>query len=525
MLHTFFFDSAGNTPHSPALWVDGRAYSYGEIQAWARRVSSGLAALARPEDAARCLLFGHRSAAAYAGVLGILDAGMAYVPLSPKMPASRIAAIIEESAAPTMLVDRQCAAMLDEVLPLLEARPQIFLIDEDADGPHGAAVTSTLSPLPVAPYGKRTGAAHDVAYILFTSGSTGVPKGVPITHANAEAYLRGQLQLHEKMDGARYIQLCELVFDPSVHDMFVCWANGGCLYVPETVDPLYNADFVRRHGITHWNSVTSTAGFLQQMRKLAPGAFPSLRASLFGGEPMTRSLAQAWMRAAPNSRVLHMYGPTEATVACTYFEVGLEFLDDPENTVLPLGWALPGVELMIVDAALEPVAAGQKGELLIAGPQIAGGYLLPDDAGNGRFVEKTFPGRQAQRWYRTRDVVSTTMRQGLVFQGRLDTQVKIRGNRIELEEVEKVVRESSRAAQCVAIPWPVDEVGRAAGLVAFVTNAAVEPEQVLRACRVRLPLHVVPQRIVELDSLPLNVNGKVDRSALSKQYACGTIAA
>jgi D-alanine--poly(phosphoribitol) ligase subunit 1 len=520
MLQSYFFDSAADQSDSPALWLDERLYSYSEIATRARRVSARLAAVARTGDTRRCLLFGHRSVAAYVGVLGILDAGMAYVPLNPKMPAIRIAAIIERSGAPLMLVDRRCAASLDEVLSLLDEPPQIYLLDEDADESH---LSPALSPLPAAPYVQHQGAAHDVAYILFTSGSTGAPKGVPITHANADAYVKGQLQLVDKVRDARYVQLCELSFDPSVHDMFVCWANGGCLYVPETVDPLYNVGFIHAHQITHWNSVPSVAGFMQQMRKLTPGAFPSIQVSLFGGEPLPRSLAQAWMRATPNGRLLHMYGPTEATIASTCFEVTTDFLDDPQNTVIPLGWALPGVELLIVDADLEPVASEQTGELLIGGPQLAVSYLSTDEPGNSRFIAKTYPGLCAHRWYRSCDAARATTRHGIVFQGRLDTQVKIRGNRLELEEVEYVVQASSHAALCAVVPWPLDEAGRAAGLVAFVTNPQVEIALVLRACRQHLPVYAVPQRIVVIDAFPLTVNGKIDRKALAAQCArCDT---
>ncbi|MFT4065971.1 amino acid adenylation domain-containing protein [Paraburkholderia sp.] len=525
MLQSYFFDSAANQPDSPALWVDKHLYSYREMETRARRVSAGLAALAPGGNTGRCLLFGHRSVDVYAGVLGILDAGMAYVPLSPKMPPTRIAAVIKGSGAPLMLVDRRCAASLDEVLSLLDEPPQIFLLDADADESHPPSSAAAPAPLPAAPYVRNQGSPHDVAYILFTSGSTGEPKGVPITHANVDAYVKGQLQLVDKVRDARYVQLCELTFDPSVHDMFVCWANGGCLYVPETADPVYNAGFVQTHRITHWNSVPSVAGFMQQMRKLTPGAFPSLRVSSFGGEPLPRSLAQAWMRATPNGRLLHMYGPTETTIACTCFEVTPEFLEDPQHMVIPLGSALPGVELMIVNAELEPVAAGQTGELLIGGPQLAGGYLSPDEPGNGRFIAKTYPGLSARRWYRSSDAARETTPHGIVFQGRLDTQVKILGNRLELEEVEHVVQTSSHAALCAVVPWPLDEVGRATGLVAFVTNPQVETALVLRACRQRLPAYAMPQRIVVIDAFPLTVNGKIDRKALAGQCAHADLAA
>ncbi|REE89209.1 amino acid adenylation domain-containing protein [Cupriavidus plantarum] len=520
MLHSHFFETAASCIDSPALWVKDRLYSYGDIQTRARRISAGLTAIGQRNDIGRCLLFAYRSVEAYAGVLGILDAGMAYVPLSPKAPPSRMATIIAQSGAPLMLVDRRCASGLEDVLALLDAPPQIFLIDEDASGTPLPSFASTLTTLPSVPYVRRPGTEHDVAYILFTSGSTGTPKGVPITHANANAYVKGQLQLHERTDNARHIQLCELSFDPSVHDMFVCWATGGCLYVPETVDPVYNADFIRRYGITHWSSVPSVVGFMQQMRKLTPGAFPSLRVSMFGGEQLPRSLALAWMRAAPHSKLFNMYGPTEATIASTCFEVSADFIDTPQHTVIPLGRALPGVELMIVDADLRPVAAEQTGELLIAGPQITEGYLSADSRlGNDRFVSKSFPGRLAQRWYRTGDIVRTTGELGIVFHGRVDTQVKVRGNRVELEEVEHIVHASSGAALCAVIAWPLDEVGRAAGLVAFVTNPRVDTEAVLHACRQRLPDYAAPQRIVSLDAMPLNANGKIDRKALVEQCA------
>ena len=477
----------------------------------------------------RCLLFAQRSEAAYAGLLGILKAGFAYVPLNANVPAARIAAVIEQSGAPLLLVERRCTALLEEALSLLDDCPQIVLLDEpdedavpdaeDAPGTRAASATATGDlvrryPGPSVAEVPALRAPHDLAYILFTSGSTGAPKGVPVSHANADAYVSGQLQLLGSIPCARYAQLCELTFDPSVHDMFVCWANGGCLYVPKTVEPIYNAAFIQEHAITHWSSVPSVAGFMQQFRKLGANEFPSVRVTQFGGEPLPRLLVQAWLRAAPNSRMLNMYGPTETTVACAAFEITPEFADDPQHAVMPLGSALPGMELLIVDATLAPVAPGETGELLIGGPQLAAGYLSPDEAVERRFISTAYPGHTAQRWFRSSDAAREVVGQGIVFQGRLDTQIKIRGYRIELEEVEYVVQACSHAALCAVVAWPVDEAGRAGGLIAFVTSAQGSALQILQAARQRLPLYAVPQRIVMLDALPLNVNGKIDRKAL-----------
>jgi amino acid adenylation domain-containing protein len=535
MLDSFFFDTAAREPDRPALWVDECLYRYDEVAARARRIEAGVSASLPAGSARRCLLFAHRSLDAYAGLLGILKAGCAYVPLNPHVPASRIAAVIAQSGAPVMLVDRRCAALLDEVLSLLDESPKIFLLDDESrevqrvsqdSGETHTAREALACGVPLRPREAEAAtprAPRDQAYILFTSGSTGAPKGVPISHENACAYVTGQMHRIDRLPGARYAQFCELSFDPSVHDMFVCWANGACLYVPKTVEPIYNAAFIKEHALTHWNSVPSVAAFMQQFRKLQPDEFPSLRMTLFGGEPLPRSLVQAWLRAAPNSRVLNLYGPTEATVACAAFEVTAEFLADPRHAVMPLGGALPGMELLIVDAALEPVAPGVCGELLIGGSQVASGYLLPDDPGNSRFISTMYPGRRTSRWYRSADAAREVAGQGIVFQGRLDTQIKIRGNRIELEEVEHVVRSCSQAALCAVIAWPVDEAGRAGGLIAFVTHTPCSAAQILQGCRQRLPVYAVPQRIVMLDTLPLNVNGKVDRRALAGQCVSGDV--
>lgn len=545
MLDSFFFETAASEPDSPALWVDERLYCYDDVATQARRIAADVTAAMPAGRPGRCLLFAHRSVAAYAGLLGILKAGFAYVPLNPLVPAARIAAVIEQSGAPLLLVDQRCATLLDEVLALLDDCPLILLLDDeseedagDGQGAHDTQGTQetpdtrtalascadslkSLTSEPRVTESRSPRAPHDLAYILFTSGSTGAPKGVPISHANADAYVAGQLHMLGRVPRARYAQLCELTFDPSVHDMFVCWANGGCLYVPKTVEPIYNWAFIKEHAITHWSSVPSVAGFMQQFRKLGQNEFPSVRVTIFGGEPLPRLLVEAWRRAAPNSRVLNMYGPTETTVACAAFEVTAEFADDPQHAVMPLGGALPGMELLIVDAALKPVVPGASGELLIGGPQVATGYLSADEPGNRRFVSMTYPGYDSSRWYRSSDAAREVAGQGIVFQGRLDTQVKIRGNRIELEEVEHVVRTCSHTALCAVVAWPVDEAGQAGGLIAFVTNAQGSAVQILQACRQRLPAYAVPQRIVTLDVLPLNVNGKIDRKALAERCASG----
>jgi amino acid adenylation domain-containing protein len=508
MLDSFFFKSADKEPDAPALCLGGETISYGNLSLRAKAVSHALRGTAsvrlQSDSPKRCLLFAHRSVYAYSALLGILDAGMAYVPLNPGFPVDRNAAVARRSGCEILLVDRRCLPQLPELLERV-GRPVVVLPIEEIEATH--------IPLHAAGPGRAT---SDHAYILFTSGTTGTPKGVLVTHANACAYVENQLKFDPRMAGARYSQFFDLSFDPSVHDMFVCWGNGGCLYVPETTDPLYLAEFIRESRLTHWGSVPSAGTLMQQFRKLRPGAFPDLRMSMFCGEALPASLARAWTVAAPNSQIVNLYGPTEATVTCLRFDVTPMFLADFADGVVPLGHSLPGQESVIVDEALEPVADGERGELLLGGSQIADGYISGNVADHQNFFERRYPGCETRRWYRSGDVARMTGDYGLCFLGRTDSQLKIRGNRVELQEVEHVVASCCGASMVAVIAWPRDANGGAMGLVAFVNQpfGRIERERLLAQCRTRLPFYARPDSVIGLPSFPLDGNGKTDRQAL-----------
>ncbi|QOT75837.1 amino acid adenylation domain-containing protein [Cupriavidus basilensis] len=527
MLHSFFFDTAARQPGDHALWVDGRFYTYEELRARAGRVRAALAAHAGG-GSRNCVLFAHRSVSAYAGLLGVLAAGMAYVPLHPRFPSARNAAIVERSGARVMLVDRACAPQLEALMPLLPPDLHVVLLDPEslpATGcPGGSARFAPLPPAPFVhdPPGQLAAVSgDDLAYLIFTSGTSGPPKGVMIPHTSAVAYVSAQMQRFPSEPGARFSQFADLTFDFSVHDMHVCWASGGCLYVPALQDPLYLAGFIQEHSITHWASVPSVLALMQQFRKLTPCAFPSVRMTLMGGEALPKTLARAWSRAAPNTRIVNGYGPTEATVIMLTFELTEAFLADASRPAVPLGKPYPGVELMVVDDALAPVPPGARGELLIGGAQLAKGYLGANPLDAQRFFTRAYPERACSRWYRTGDAVAESP-DGLLYHGRIDMQVKIRGNRVELQEIEQVVQAASGGAQCAVLAWPLDNAGKPTGLVAFVQASGeassgelgARMAQIRQACRQSLPVYAQPDRIVCLDGLPMNVNGKIDRGQL-----------
>ena len=506
MLHSFFFETAQQHPDKDAIWVEGRAWSYASLSERATAISR-LLQIVVGEAETSCLLFCYRSASAYSGLLAILHTGLAYVPLNPKFPAARNASIIERSACHTLLVDRHCEAALNELLPLIKHPPRVIWLDR----PDLAPVEGTLAL-------RRQKAVSDektLAYVMFTSGTTGEPKGVRISHASACAYVGSLKRLYSAQGPVRHSQMFDLTFDLSVHDIFVCWANGGCLYVPDDADMLQPGAFINRHLITHWFSVPSLVSFMMQFRKLGVAAYPSLRMSMFCGEALPPALARAWLRAAPYSRLINLYGPTEATIAFTHLEFDAAAAYDGLSAV-PIGSPLPEQETLVVDAYLEPQPQGVAGELLLGGSQLCAGYISNNETDHQKFLQRSYAGKQANRWYRTGDLASESGPWGLIFHGRLDSQIKLRGYRIELQEVEHILRAASDATMCAVIPWPLDEHNAPLGLVGFVQGKKHEARhrEIVQACQAQLPEYAWPERINYLEDFPLNSNGKIDRSSL-----------
>jgi non-ribosomal peptide synthetase component F len=352
---------------------------------------------------------------------------------------------------------------------------------------------------------------------MFTSGTTGTPKGVAVRYDNVAAYLNAFQKISPVQPSDRNTQFFDLSFDLSVHDMFVAWSNGACLCVPseeELIDPV---GFAQRSDVTCWFSVPSLVMMARRMRRLGRSVLPNLRLSLFCGEPLPTSLAMAWSDATPNGTTWNLYGPTEATIAITAYRF------DPDRgrampATVPLGDAYMDCAAVVVSADGAPVAPGDVGELWLAGAQLTDGYINNAEERASKFIEARLPGYSYRRWYRSGDLVRKDADWGLVYTSRLDEQVKISGYRVELLEVEEALRWAADTPEVAIVPWPLAEGGSAEGVVGFVCGAKFSARDTIKRCRTLLPPYMVPKRIVALNVLPLNANGKVDRKALRRAH-------
>jgi amino acid adenylation domain-containing protein len=447
-------------------------------------------------------------------------AGHGYIPLNRNFPVDRTRLMLERSMCRSIVLDAGSEAELESLLACIET-PLLILCPDRSDVSQLAAKFPVhrivgANDLAYADEWRAVDVAADsIAYLLFTSGSTGQPKGVMVSHANVLHYVEHVTKRYAFTSDDRVSQTFDLTFDLSAHDMFVAWHNGACVCCPTQKQSIKPGAFINDARLTVWFSVPSTAVFMRRLGVLKPGMYPRLRLSLFCGEALPVEIVQQWALAAPNSAIENLYGPTELTIACTAYRWNdTNASAECEHGVVPIGEPFDEMETVIVDEELREVEDGAAGELLMTGPQLTLGYWQDEERTRKAFV--TVPGRRGI-YYRTGDRVRRAAAdKPLVYLGRLDSQIKVLGHRVELGEVESAVREASGLDGVVAFGWPMTASG-AEAIEVFLQADDVDVKSLLDEIKRRLPPYMVPRNIRLLSHFPLNANGKFDRGALRKK--------
>lgn len=497
LVHELFEQHAAQRPDDIAVVFETEQLTYGELNVRANQLAHHLIKLGvGPDDAVGLCL--ERSVELIVGLLAILKAGGAYVPMDPGLPQVRLGMILEESGARVLVTRGRLAEILDH------QAERVVNLDADA-----RLIEQESSTNPV----RRICEEH-LAYVIFTSGSTGRPKGVAIEHRQILNYLNAVWEKLEVPHRTSFAMVSTIAADLGNTSLFPALCKGGILHLigeERSSDPQALADYFARHKIdclkivpTHLSAMLSVAN---------PERVLPRQRLILGGEACPWSLADTIKKLAPECVVLNHYGPTETTVGAITHRVGENGFDRASETV-PLGRPLGNVQTYVLDERLRPAPIGVAGELHIGGSGLARGYINRPDATAEKFIPNPFS-TSGERMYKTGDRARYLSDGRIEFLGRIDNQVKIRGNRIELREIEIALVAHGEVIDNVVIARE-DNPGDKRLVAYLVTrqNQRLTPGELRSFLNERLPDFMVPASFVFLDRLPLTPNGKVDRDAL-----------
>lgn len=500
--HQLFEAQAARTPTHVTAWFEGRALTYGELNAQANRLAHHLRALGVGPDVPVGLCL-DRSFDMITAVLAVLKAGGAYVPLDPNLPPDRLSFLLSDAACSVILLHGH----FHDRLPVDPQRPEYRLVFESL--PPLLVERSAENPPPHAQ-------ADHLAYVMFTSGSTGRPKGVEMPHRALVNLIQWQ-GAHSRMgSGSRTLQFASLGFDVSFQEMFSTWAGGGALVLASDVVRQDTATLAQTLATSKVERLYLPFVMLERLAEFAAEndlRLPDLKEVIVAGEQLRIGTSiRCFFHQHPGCALWNHYGPTESHVVTAY-----ELPGDPSSWPdLPsIGRALANCQIYLLDSERAPVPLGAIGELWIGGECLARGYRRRPDLTAERFFPNPYHPDAAARLYRTGDLCRFRDDGTIEYLGRRDHQIKIRGYRVELGEIEAVLSSHPEVAACSTIARDVDGQKSLAAFVVPRNQAELSRESLRAFLKSKLPDYMVPAHYLVLERLPLSPNGKVDRKALA----------
>lgn len=520
LLQNWISQTAQRRPEGVAVVMQDQFLTYGQLEESTNRLARLLKAAGCRRGDRVCFAI-PKSPAAIIAIAGILKADCIHVPIDSSSPAPRVSKIIRSSGPRYILGVESCSNLLEELFESGEFRDTVGVGWMEASSSEHRNFTPRFQWPDV---NRHSGEplesgqhADDPAHILFTSGSTGEPKGVVITHSNVIHFVEWATRYFGINDTDRVSCHPPLHFDLSVFDVFGAFAAGAQLHlVPPKMAPLPNklAEFIRNSGLTQWFSVPSVLNYMAKFDVVGSNDFPSLRRLLWCGEVFPTPALMYWMKRLPHVSFTNLYGPTETTIASSYHTVKSCPADGAQP--IPIGSACDGEQLLVLDNDLRATPVGEVGNLYIGGVGLSPGYWRNPGATEGAFVSHGELGRI----YRTGDLARTGQDGLVYFVGRADTQIKSRGYRIELGEIEVALHDLPELKECAVVALPTDGFETSLICCAYVgRDPSITPSEVRSQLSRALPPYMVPSHWMVLPQLPNNGNGKIDRRKVQELFA------
>jgi amino acid adenylation domain-containing protein len=528
LLQEWVTERAAHRPDAIAVVLGPNRMSYAELD----RRSSQLAHLLRSNGCRRgdrvCFLM-PKSPAAIVAMLGILKADCMHVPIDPGSPAPRIAHILDACENRWLVAGGGVAALISELLKEKRFRQRLALGWMEPNPVQGENFRTEFSWKDLSSFSSEPPPTEtrpdEPAHILFTSGSTGLPKGVPITHANVQHFVSWAVKYFGMTSADRNSGHPPLHFDLSQFDIFGTFASGGELHlVPAELNLMANklAEFIRASQLTQWFSVPSILHYMAKFDVVRQNDFPTLKRVLWCGEVFATPALIYWMKRLPKVQFTNLYGPTEATIASSYYTVPEVPRDDRAR--VPIGTACDGEELLVLDEQLQPLPMGEIGNLYIGGVGLSPGYWRDAEKTVEAFHSFSTSGEPGRRIYKTGDLAYVGEEELVYFVGRADSQIKSRGYRIELGEIEAAANALPALKECAIVAIPTNDFEGMLVCCAYVLTSGYEATAALVRKKLAelLPSYMLPSKWAEFEHLPKNLNGKIDRPWLRDYFLSTT---
>ncbi len=525
MIYDWSREQAKKNGDQIAISLSGEHVSYGTLESQSNQLAGRLLVNGL-ETSSRVCLFMEKTPKTIIAMLGISKAGGVYVPLDIHSPAERLIKIIKSASPSLLLLDHISIHLFQSLIQVdssLGDIPWVWWSENEmeyADDSKPGFMFSDIKKEADYPHQVRN-AEYSPAHILFTSGSTGDPKGVVITHKNICSFIEWAVPFFDMKPGENTSCHSPLHFDLSTFDIYGAFAAGCHLHlVPAEIsaNPKKMVAFIRDNELHQWFSVPSALSYLARFNAIPKEGFPTLKRLLWCGEVFPLPALQYWMKKLPGVKFTNLYGPTEATIASSYYDVS----EIPElDTEIPIGKACGGEKLLILNENLHQVKYGEVGNLYIAGSGLSPGYWLDQAKTNAAFIWYTNEEGDWVRIYKTGDIASLSGDGFVFFHGRSDYQIKSRGYRIELGEIEVALGQNDLLREYAVVPVKKNGFEGTSIGCAFVglnlSNGELAP-QLKQKLSHKVPAYMMPQYWKEYDKLPRNGNGKIDRKKLSENF-------